>query len=138
MEDVSWAQITFVAARIARTGGRARAGVVGWLAQGRAGLLRQHRRRGPGGGQRQHHGLCDEPVRDQLHGPGPPGAVRILKNQILRVSLEKKKDARAGFRVKTTFFRIIIRGDYYDAEKSGFHAGSRACVLFFSRDTLRI
>ena len=55
----------------------------------------------------------------------------LLKNGILRVSFEKKKDARAGFRVKTTFFRIIIRGDYYDAEKSGFHAGSRACVLFF-------
>jgi hypothetical protein len=33
--------------------------------------------------------------------------------------------------VKTTFSRIIIIGDCYDAEKSGFHAGSRACVPFF-------
>ena len=54
-----------------------------------------------------------------------------VKNQILRVSLGEKKDARAGSRVKTTFFRIIIIASNYDAEKSGFHVGSRACVLFF-------
>ena len=54
----------------------------------------------------------------------------LLKNQILRVSLEKKKDARAGSRVKATFFRIIIIASNYDAGKSGFHAESRACVLF--------
>ena len=36
------------------------------------------------------------------------------------------------------FFCIIIRGDYYDAEKCGFHAESRARVLFFPWDTLRI
>jgi len=44
--------------------------------------------------------------------------------------LEKKKDARAGLRVKITFYRIIIIASNYDAEKSGFHAESRACVLF--------
>jgi hypothetical protein len=54
-----------------------------------------------------------------------------LKNGILRVSLGKKKGAHAGSRVKTTFSRIIIIASNYDAEKSGFHAGSRACVLFF-------
>jgi hypothetical protein len=40
--------------------------------------------------------------------------------------------------VKTTFFRIIIIGSNYDAEKSGFHAESRVRALFFPRDTLRI
>ena len=61
-----------------------------------------------------------------------------FKNGILSVSWKKKKDARAGFRVKATFFRIIIIASNYDAEKSGFHAESRACVLFFPQDTLRI
>jgi hypothetical protein len=43
--------------------------------------------------------------------------LKSLKNGILRVSWGEKKGAHAGFCVKTTCFRIIIRGDYYDAEK---------------------
>ena len=77
---------------------------------------------------KKSYGGTPEPQTPQdapwLRGPS-------LKNGILRVSWGGKKDARAGFRVKTTFFRIIIRGDYYDAEKSGFHAESRVRALSF-------
>ena len=31
----------------------------------------------------------------------------------------------------TNLWNLIIIASNYDAEKSGFHAGSRACVLFF-------
>jgi hypothetical protein len=62
----------------------------------------------------------------------------VIKNQILRVSLEKKKGAHGGFRVKTTFLRIIKIASNYDAERIGFHAGSCVRAIFFPRDTLRI